>query len=984
MNVVKLSYGAITDVKDNRTKSLLRGLLNREIDEGTYSTYDNLRVETSAEDIENVSRLLLSSPLFAHLNFVEDFPNTPHVALRARELSNQSLYNEIVFQGVRISNCAEKLASALADLQTVNDHLLEERGEAAVNALTDFVERYGYSLLVLSKLAYARAIFHDQKTVVTYCDAELHKYDVHRRNAIALAAVDMMGDLYEFLPLRKNLLDFATSKAIRAHTRDILHWQFRPIRFLRNDLASQLQSQGLTSLIDVFLFLAIHRYSVNVFSQLGVDILVDKYIPQSLRDAWNKLSAGECPSKRMKFKSSQPEFNDYTFYRRSLAWIEYKNIAVFRNGVDPLYVENTAKDHITNDPAIDYLENYFEGVRSLESLAGRANDYRLSLEKYDNEHAGVFLRTIAFSYFLRSGSKGADISPHQLLCLLNQTRDIPRIATVDELRTFFLNQQSDLLASYLANALIADCSKLNIDQHRVRRALQTLIIKRFNADIVEFANYLAQQSKHVAINLFERCTEAFLVQLFFLLPRPEMVFEARARLLDWYADVFNEPIARERARTLRLDQRLRAVRGEIDDTRIYVDPLRFGQWLEDNALDELNAILRENAFEDGVFNSFADFGDFAAQRQPHVRLAICLQAAFQEFCSNKRYGADSYLGRRIRHGTLKGVMVGQLQTILEKPKYEPLMASNSAKRFITSWLQHYETRIDYWGQEVFQVRNKQKPKGAIVPDITSGEKLDAARAALKDIANVFVETKSLQAVLQNIMEWCWRLIEKDLTSIRMTIDTGRTHWGVISRVDLQSLCSDELLNLAGELCREINSLTDERFRQLARWFTKPTNLAPSTSLSLLLDAVLDEVKGHFPTYNPIMKREGLSDIELVGMYYHHVYDFLYVVIYNAAKHGDRQGPLGQAIELSDGLNSMRRLKIIISSRIAKGASIDKVRSDIDAAMSGSIEDAMVVEGRSGLKKLLRLSADVREIKSIKVSYTENVISFHCVMILAKA
>ena len=41
MNVVKLSYGAITDVKDNRTKSLLRGLLNREIDEGTYSTYDS-------------------------------------------------------------------------------------------------------------------------------------------------------------------------------------------------------------------------------------------------------------------------------------------------------------------------------------------------------------------------------------------------------------------------------------------------------------------------------------------------------------------------------------------------------------------------------------------------------------------------------------------------------------------------------------------------------------------------------------------------------------------------------------------------------------------------------------------------------------------------------------------------------------------------------------------------------------------------------
>ena len=47
--------------------------------------------------------------------------------------------------------------------------------------------------------------------------------------------------------------------------------------------------------------------------------------------------------------------------------------------------------------------------------------------------------------------------------------------------------------------------------------------------------------------------------------------------------------------------------------------------------------------------------------------------------------------------------------------------------------------------------------------------------------------------------------------------------------------------------------------------------------------------------------------------------------------------------------------------------------------SGNIEDAMVVEGRSGLKKLLQLSADVREIESIFVSYENDLVHAHCVM-----
>src|ERR1700730_4576265 len=96
-----------------------------------------------------------------------------------------------------------------------------------------------------------------------------------------------------------------------------------------------------------------------------------------------------------------------------------------------------------------------------------------------------------------------------------------------------------------------------------------------------------------------------------------------------------------------------------------------------------------------------------------------------------------------------------------------------------------------------------------------------------------------------------------------------------------------MLTQAREFCRELNTLTDEKFRALSRWFTRPANLAPSATVQLLLDATLDEVKGHFPDYEPQIERTGFADLELIGMYYHHVYDFMYVVIYNAAKHGKK-------------------------------------------------------------------------------------------------
>jgi hypothetical protein len=966
----------IGDVTDVHTRSLLRGLLTKKVDEKTFSTLNHLRIATTKSNIEIVSKLLLNDSLFRHLKFTTDFPELPAVAGPMIRLADQSLEKELTFQSLRIAKHADRLSRALEDLRVINDHLLGGSSVQAVEAIEKFIEDYGYSLLILSKLAYVNAQFRNDERISKTCAEHLELYGVGRRNAIALSAIDMMGTSYEFVTLRRNLLDFANSKIATEFTRDIVNWQFRPIRFAGEDLASQLQSHGLSSILDALVFIFIHRHNVGIFDDLRLSHLVDRHIPAKLRKKWLQVSEGKGPAESILFDADEPEFADYSFYRRSLAWIEHKSVSIFRNGIDPLYVENTST-RISHHAGTKFVKRYFGATKRLVDIAAAPENISININHYRNKEAGVFSRTVAFVHLLRHGAKSNEITADQLLTLLNWTRDVSLIATIDELREFFVDGAKDGIAQYLANAVIADCSRLNIDQHRLRRQLQELIITQFSGDIILFADFLAKKSKQVANHFFALCTEAFLAQLFFLLPNSELIFETRARLLDWFADTFDEQAYRDRARALRLDEKLRKVRGEMDDARIYVDPLRYGQWLDDNALDELSGLFRGGEITEAAINDFKMFGNFAENRQPHMRLAIVLQAAFFEFCSNKRYGVDSYLGRRIRHGTLKGVMLAQLRTIFDKQKYRLLIANRNVYEVIESWLSAYEAQILKWGQEIFQVASKAKPNGQIVPDITTPSKLEFTRAALKDLVQTFRETNNLAVVNLSIFEWCWRILEKDLSAIRATIDVGRSTWGSLNRRTIYQECTEEQRGLATELCREINSLTDEKFRSLSRWFTKPTNLAPSANLSLLLDAVLSEVQDQFPDYRPTITRVNVSDLELVGMYYHHVYDFLSVVIYNAGKHGDRKGLLIQTVKLSDVENGVRRVEIIISSQINRSDSLSDVRRNIDAAMSGSIEDAMVIEGRSGLKKLLRLSSDVKEITSIDASYEGDIVSVRC-------
>jgi hypothetical protein len=976
----------INSIPSTKIRNILRGLLARQDEAAASLTMNHLRSALDRDNIGPVSLVLAANPLFRRLELVDDFPSESRFAKPAKRFSDLSLGFELIIQVTRISVNADKIYSALSDLHKLNISLVKKEYAIARGAVAKFIKDYGCSILILNKISYLYSEPDLDQETSDFCKVLLSQFGLVNRSAIALSSVDMMRPTYDLGTLRRNLLEYASRLPAEEYRRDLIDRQFYPIRGARSDLVSQIQSHGLSSLLDVTAFILSHLFNVPILSSMDIPPEYIQLIPDKIKDSWKALSNGSSP-----FNDSNlgpDNLAEFTFYRRSIAWVEIASLARFRNGIDYLWAERLYPI-IPNTEAITFSRKFFEGLQSLGQLAAPRDAYALNLQAFQTETAGVISSTAAFMFLLRRDVKAESVDDDQLLTILDRTSEIALLASSGQLREFSSGLEGRPIAKYLCQALISEASGSTYEDHKLRRILQDILISSFERDLVKFADFLYKKAPQVAEHFFSICTESFLIQLFLIYDSPVEVFEARANLLDWYAEKFEKPQFADRAKALRIDVRLSQIRGEIDDTRIYVDPIRFNQWFADTYFDELSSSLQSQTLDEKLIpnTTSADLLDFTKLRLPHVRLAIILQASFSEFCTNNRWGIDSYLGRRIRHGTLKGVMFTPVQEVFAKAEYADLQKIPHIARHLKKWLDEYEHQIDVWGEDIFRIRSKAKPLGAINTDTLSATKIDLSHTAIDQIVKLYREFESLIAIGATTYEIFWRLAEKDLSAIRKSVESARQDWGVLSRESLLKLVPDDFQQSAIALCRTISEITNQQFRLLSSWFTQPTNLAPSAPVTLLLRAVLQEVREHLPNYDPQIERGGLSEIEILGSVYHHLYDFLYVVIQNAAKHGKSDGRLVQDITLSDlqtdGSGFFRYLTVKIGSQV-RASDTDDLREKIQQAKESSAEDAMVTVGGSGLKKIRMLAENVRDIHSTDFYIQSDIFYSTCVLKLWNA
>ncbi|WP_323115972.1 hypothetical protein, partial [Klebsiella variicola] len=655
------------------------------------------------------------------------------------------------------------------------------------------------------------------------------------------------------------------------------------------------------------------------------------------------------------------EDSSYYYLRECFLFIHQPRALKFLTIHSHLYGSFNTREALS-DYSIALINNYFSDLSSLTQLrCNKMDNVQFSWDKYDPIYCGMLENSSALLYLLGKNQGGLDdVEKSKFIELMTYSRDIGEVCPSDYLETI-VDNTSDRLLKLVVQCLITINKKSHYTEYQLRSIIQEYCLSDFNSNLLELLKHLYYISPAVTEHLILTCNETFLSTLFILMERPVDALQARADMLYWFGEITGQECFLDRAKTLRIDIAISKERGTIDDSRIYVDPLKFSQWFEDNMVNKitmaLDNLLISNSSSMSLDwnnkNSGTSIGDDVIDN-----LLIC----YNEFCDNKVFGIASYLGRRIRHGTFKGTAITELNDIPKKEEYCELFEDKEFKRKFDEWIERYEGMIEDLVKVSLQIKSKKKPLGLITTEIDSSFKITIARQLVMNILNVYSKRTGVLRLPSLIIDYLWRLAETDLHKIKKLLSEKKSSYGVFNfnARNYHPLMRRKI----SKFTQEINSLTGQKFGLISSWFNKPNYASPSTDIYLLFNTVVSEVKDRVSHFNPYVDI-GESSFLINGGTYYVIYDSLYVLIHNAAIHGKVNGQIYFEVSPCSDRNA---LKIKLTTEVSNSDDLKHAKEQVLLFLQETDDDAHIVEGNSGIKKLKKLE---REGSISNIKFTTN-------------
>lgn len=206
-----------------------------------------------------------------------------------------------------------------------------------------------------------------------------------------------------------------------------------------------------------------------------------------------------------------------------------------------------------------------------------------------------------------------------------------------------------------------------------------LAILSRHTTIVNFIEEVSSWSVATAIFLARLCTRTFIERLYMIVSSLKDVIELRIAVLDWLIvnDAPHTVNYKQEIETLRTELANLDVRTDLDSTRVHVDEDALGDWFAATQRTLLTryaqTVIAEGA--DSKRESILSFytrlreeGDDPAERAFLLESQIgsdflllqIVENTLKAFVSDRLFGLDAYLSRRIRHGTLSGFLLTPL------------------------------------------------------------------------------------------------------------------------------------------------------------------------------------------------------------------------------------------------------------------------------------------------------------------------------------
>jgi len=912
----------INKIGSLRVRNIVRGMLANPDPSAVKSGLNKISLIASDADYKASLIILRNSQLFRSNSVTRYFPRR---FSRPPELPDYQV-REIV---ECINENREKLVRLIDTAVTIVNHVSSNDFTLGVNSAKNLASEEGVSIFLL-RICYLIKNRSDRSELTKQVDSLLESIQASNMRYPQLAIRELSNPNTEYLNIREKI-SLADAGAMSYIAKSFIDHIPRSQNQFQNILKSYF---GVSLLDALFYYMSVAR------SGLFADT---KALDESLVSSFGRLA-----SLRPSREYAETEDPGLAFFRDGFLLIELDECFEYRTCHAAIY-NNLEDKAFTRTPfESSLISKYFSNIRSLQDV-----EQFVDVELLNNEVDAQpwFERSNGLVYFLEK-TDGQVIDEVVFVELMSLTRDIGVICPKRYLISMSQKAETDEFKLVVA-CLAYVKTRTQLNEHELRETIQEVAMSKFASNITGLLDHLYLKSPAVTEHLIQVLDETFLTKLFDIVDRPNTAIEFRAEMFEWYSGKTGDLTYLDRAKNLRIDVQINKAKGTIDDARIYVDPVKFTQWFTDNLLNELLILLGEISVRGEPAVVSIAWDKVKAGITDIEQVGTILISAYEEFCSNNKFGIASYIGRRIRHGTLKGTGFSDVKAFRHRPEFANLFASVDFDQCFGIWLKGYEDCLNQMRDKYIQIQDKKKPEGLITLDFKTVAKRITANHMLYEVIKSFHHNKNGQEIPYIITEYCWRLVEEDLASIRGFIMDQKAKFGVfrgeVGR-DLKVRHRD-----VQEFAQDLNTVVADRFRLIESWFNKPSIASPSAELLLLFKAVVSEIQGFFGDFEPELLFDELGYVIRGGAYFV-IYDALFIIIYNAARYGKKDGKLGFYVAFTE-MSGVVNFRISINSELAMSDDMSIVRNSISSALNEDCEDALVIEGRSGIKKLKRMELD---------------------------
>lgn len=898
------------------------------------------------------------------------------------KLEPLTLRRELGLHVARVNYYSNKIVEALNDFAQLNDAALTEDWKKAETLAKDFSKAHGLSIalakkeLLISFQVYGIVgLSRQYKQMTSGTDRKVW-------GLICSFIHDMVDPAYHpanatklwLVGLNKHKPEESTWYA------SVMAWNIFGSTHTDKYLSRQILSYNAVSLIDLLLFLweLLSVYPENE----AINSAIGRLDPAILNVLSTRFAGGQIPIPS-RYKDNSGSVSDVTLFRLSYLYSELSSVSQWKSQVTDLLFGDTgirnAPLALGSSPLRDIAKDSLEVATD---KAGRLIGWTESALLRTPESGIDFTESLIAAEQIRL-SINSESPSQNLEVTIAESRDVhDYIAESDLIK---LSEREAINERLLLIFLLRDLAfkrQRTPDNDLERRAsFMDAFIEYGREGLVGRLDQLADLNIELPKYIVNCCSRVFLEKLYLMMSSVKDVIETRILLCEWYErrcgsdnEAINEELRSLERELINLD-----ARSDLDSTRVHVDEESLREWFRDTQYGR-TARYTQTVVAEGESTSSESFLSFYnrliegpanselsedilldTQIGSQFVLLQIVEDTLRAFVSEKSFGMDAYLSRRIRHGTLSGFLITPVSRIIQKMNKEyPGKDSANPLKFVIDVIEGWRTfvlaKIDFARRELIQIKSSDHPDGLIDPTwrvLSSVTYLDAMIAQVRPIV---LAKHGNYDIFPDVHALCWDMVERDLAKVRLYLlreFSREVSEDLAARFDSLSYGQK---NVAYPYIYDALQSLQKRVQEVCGWFIRPLVRRDSYDLRSLVSSTTSIVRELDVTYDFTDRIEILGETKINRGTFEVLADVLFVLVGNAAKHGKPGGEV--RITADSVVGNEKSLLLSVRSEVDTPENFDIAIERLVEALnfdgSADLEIAAVREGFSGIRKILGL------------------------------